>query len=168
MKLDYDEISPITGNKCVLVETDEASGATSYICMESGYTSHEKLLIDSEYTQKYEQDLTQLMRDVKYNDAGRGIVWYPAFIHINNVGMLYSIGTTKLDMQWQISRVIDITEEDRQKFPVPGKENEYFTSRLDVENASTFDASEFENALDLLYTYTYSTVSESIPDNEVQ
>ena len=39
LKADYDEISPITGNKCVIIEVDEQSNTTSYICMESGYAN---------------------------------------------------------------------------------------------------------------------------------
>ena len=37
MKFDYDEMSPITGNKCVLVEPNN-DGSLSKMCMESGYT----------------------------------------------------------------------------------------------------------------------------------
>jgi hypothetical protein len=164
MKLDYDEKSPITGNQCVLVETDEHTGLTSYMCMESGFTCHEKLTIDSDYTQKYEETITQLMRDVKHIDQERGLVWYPSFIHINGVGMLYTIGNTASDMHWQMAQVVDITGDERLKYPVPGKENEYFTSRLDVENALTFDAMNFENALDALYT----AAAELMANNEAQ
>lgn len=161
MKLDYDEKSPITGNHCVLVETDEHTGLTSYMCMESGFTSHEKLTIDSDYTRKYEEMITQLMRDVKHNDHSRGLVWYPSFININGVGMLYTIGTNSSDMTWQMARVVNIIGDERLKYPIPGKENEYFTSRLDVENAMTFDAMNFENALDALYTAVAEVTSNT-------
>lgn len=153
MKLEYDEKSPLTGNQCVLVETDENTGLDSYICMESGFTTHEKLTVDSEFTKKYEESITQLMRDIKHVDDERGLIWYPAFIQITGVGMLYIIGTARGDMKWQVARVVDITGEERLQYPVPGKKNEYFTSRLDVENALTFDATQFENALDALYAY---------------
>lgn len=161
MKLEYDEKSPLTGNQCVLIETDEHTGLESYICMESGFTTHEKLTVESEFIEKYEECITQLMRDVKYIDNERGLVWYPAFIQIPNVGMLYTIGTSKADMEWQVARVVDITGEERLQYPIPGKENEYFTSRLDVENALTFESSQFENALDLLYTYMAELMSNT-------
>ena len=35
----YDAISPITGNNCVLIEADEMTNQESRICMESGYTT---------------------------------------------------------------------------------------------------------------------------------
>ena len=161
MKLEYDEKSPLTGNQCVLIETDEHTGLESYICMESGFTTHEKLTVESEFIEKYEESITQLMRDVKFVDEERGLIWYPAFIQIPGVGMLYTIGTSKADMEWQVARVVDITGEERLQYPIPGKENEYFTSRLDVENALTFESSQFENALDLLYTYMAELMSNT-------
>lgn len=161
LKLEYDEKSPITGNQCVLIETDEMTGLESYICMESGFTTHEKLTIGSEFVQAYEENLTQLMRDVKFVDEERNLIWYPSFIQIPGVGMLYTIGTNKSDMEWQVARVVDIVGEERLQYPIPGKENEYFTSRLDVENALTFESSQFENALDLLYTYMAEVMSNT-------
>ena len=35
INLDYDEISPITGNKCVIVEGDPKNGDEHRMCMES-------------------------------------------------------------------------------------------------------------------------------------
>ena len=53
MKLEYDAISPITGNKCVLEEASPHDNSISYLCMESGYTSHEHLKEDSDFQKKY-------------------------------------------------------------------------------------------------------------------
>ena len=47
IKLDYDEVSPITGNKCVIVEADKESGEEHRMCMESGYVTRTSLVIDS-------------------------------------------------------------------------------------------------------------------------
>ena len=54
MKLEYDAISPITGNKCVLEEANTNDNTVSYLCMESGFTSHENLIEGSEFEKKYE------------------------------------------------------------------------------------------------------------------
>lgn len=75
--------------------------------------------------------------------------------------MLYTIGTNSSDMTWQMARVVNIIGDERLKYPIPGKENEYFTSRLDVENAMTFDAMNFENALDALYTAVAEVTSNT-------
>ena len=45
IKLEYDEISPLSGRKCVVVEADEETNVESYMCMESGFTTSDKLKI---------------------------------------------------------------------------------------------------------------------------
>ena len=151
MKLDYDEISPITGNLCVITEADEQNNTTSYMCMESGFTTTDAMKIGSDIIEKYEAQLTELMRVSKYEDTERGLVWYPAFLQMPGVGMLYPIGSNREDIRWEVCKVVMILGEERKKYPVPGKENEYFTSRLDVENAERFDGDKFESALDRFY-----------------
>ena len=151
MKLDYDEKSPITGNLCVITEADEQNNTTSYMCMESGFTTTDAMKIGSDVIEKYEAQLTELMRASKYEDIERGLIWYPAFLQMPGVGMLYPIGSNREDIRWEVCKVVMILGEERKKYPVPGKENEYFTSRLDVENAERFDGDKFESALDRFY-----------------
>ena len=42
--------------------------------------------------------------------------------------------------------------DERLNYPILGKENEYHTSRLDVENAKTYDKENFAPALEELYS----------------
>ena len=163
MKLDYDEKSPITGNICVIVEADEETNTTSYMCMESGFTTTDNMKIDSDVVKEYESRLTELMRNSKYKDTDRGLIWYPAFLQMNGIGMLYPTGTSRDDLKWEVCKVVMILGEDRKKYPVPGKDGEYFTSRLDVENAEKFEGNDFDSALDRFYSLTaeaYQTQKE--------
>ncbi len=148
--LDYDEISPITGNKCVVVEADEKIGVESRLCMESGYTTTEFLKNDTDKLKEYEASLTQLMLDCKFVDEETGYVWFPTFMQMPG-GMLYPAGDTPTDLSWKVAKVVPIIGEERLKYPIPGRENEYYTSKLDVDNATTYDKSDFESALNELY-----------------
>jgi hypothetical protein len=58
--LDYDSISPITGNKCVVEEANPHDNSVSYLCMESGFTSHEKLIDETEFQEKYEKSFNRI------------------------------------------------------------------------------------------------------------
>ena len=159
MKLEYDAISPITGNRCVLEEAEPNSNTTSYLCMESGFTSHEHLHDESEFQEKYEQHLTELMVSCKVIDDDNR-AWYPTFMQLPG-GMLYAEGKSAQSWKWKVAKVIPILGEERLKYPIPGKQNEYHTSRLDVDNAKTYDNNDFQTALDELY----SIVKEAY-DNE--
>ena len=159
MKLDYDGISPITGNKCVLAEAHPESNTTSYLCMESGFTSHEHLIEDSDFQKAYEANCTELMVSCKIIDEDK-LSWYPTFMQMPG-GMLYSQGENKHSWEWKVAKVVPLLGEERKKYPIVGKEDQYHTSRLDVENAKTYDNNDFQSALEELY----SIVKEAY-DNE--
>ena len=147
-KITYDAISPVTGNQCVLEEADERTGVVSMICMETGYTTTDKLVHESDAQETYEAGLTELMKEARIIDAV-GLCWYPAFMQLPGA-MIYPDGTAT-DFHYEVAEVIDIVGDEREKYPVPGKEGEYFTARLDVENASQFEMKEFETALNFFY-----------------
>ena len=159
MKIDYDGISPITGNKCVVVEADEKMNIQSYLCMESGYTTTDQLIKEGSYIEKHEANLTELMVDAKHEDVSTNLVWYPTFMQMPG-GMLFPEGTVN-NLTWKVARVIPLFGDDRLQYPVPGKDGEYFTSKLDVDNANIYDTGDFKLALEDLY----GIVKEAI-DNE--
>ena len=37
-----------------------------------------------------------------------------------------------------MARVVKVSEEDKEKYPIIGKDGEYYTERLDVDNAMEF------------------------------
>jgi len=168
MKLDYDEISPITGNKCVLVEADPEQNVQSYLCMESGYTTTDMLSKDSEYIKKHEEQLTDLMLDAKHEDDQTGLVWYPTFMQMPG-GILYPEGSPKA-IEWKVAKVVPIFGDERLQYPIPGKEGEYFTSKLDVDNANSYNTGDFKLALNDLYDIVKETIDNEnkLRDNSMQ
>ena len=152
IKLEYDEISPITGNKCVIVEGDTKNGEEHRMCMESGYVTRTSLVPESEACEQHEIGCTELMKKLQLVDTTLNSVWYPTFMQMPG-GMLYceGNGTTPEDYTWCVATVVSIEGEERKKYPIPGKQDEYYTSRLDVENAKKFKGFDFENALDTFY-----------------
>lgn len=156
MNLEYDDKSPITGNHCVVVEADPNSNVESYLCMESGYTTTNLLIKDGEYIKKHEEHITELMLNAKHEDAETGLVWYPTFMQMPG-GMLYPEGDHK-KWKWRVARVIPIVGDERLQYPIPGKEGEYHTSRLDVDNASIYNNIDFKKALEELYDIVKETI----------
>ena len=158
MNIEYDAISPITKNLCVVIEVEPESNIGSQICMESGYTTTELLKYDSEYVTKHEEQLTELMIDAKFVDPETGLIWYPTFMQMPGV-MLYPEGTAK-ELKWAVAKVIPVDGDERLKYPIPGKDGEYFTSRLDVDNANIYDTMDFQIALNDLYDIVKQTIDD--------
>ena len=166
--MDYDEISPITGNRSVLIEADTATNIESRICMESGYTTTDQLVKDGPYIEKHEEQLTELMLDAKHDDEETGLVWYPTFMQMPG-GMLYPDGTSKA-IEWKVAKVVPIFGDERLQYPIPGKEGEYFTSKLDVDNANSYNTGDFKKALEDLYNIVKETIDNEnkLRDNSMQ
>lgn len=160
MNIEYDDISPITGNKCVVIESDENTGIESRMCMESGYTTSDTFKIDSDNIKQYESGITEFMRDKKYIDNELNQIWYPVFMQIAT-GMLYCEGNVNNELEWKVAKVVDIIGEEKLKYPVPGKSDEYYTSRLDVENSITYSKYNFSLALNDLYSVAKEAYDEN-------
>ena len=159
LNLDYDEISPITNNKCVIVEADEETGAEHRMCMESGYVTCTTFTPGSTECEEYESGCSQLMIKLRLVDNTTGTLWYPTYMQIPGV-MLYVEGTTPMDYMWSVARIVPIIGEERLKYPVPGKENEYHTTRLDVDAAVKFKGNEFQEALEAFYDFNKNINNE--------
>jgi hypothetical protein len=150
VKLEYDDISPFTGNKCVLIEANPDNNVESRICMETGFTTSDSFKIGSPIIDEYEEMIPQLYKDTKYTDNLLGQVWYLSTMRTVQ-GCLYAEGTTKDDFVWKLAEVKELTTEEREQYPVEGKPDEYHTHIIDIDNASMFPKNNFKLAVDKFY-----------------
>ena len=84
-------------------------------------------------------------------------------------GMLFPEGTVN-NLTWKVARVIPLFGDDRLQYPVPGKDGEYFTSKLDVDNANIYDTGDFKLALEDLYDIVKEAIDNEnkLRDNSMQ
>ena len=92
--------------------------------------------------QKYQN---QFLLSLYHQDKDLNQYWYPSTIQIKNRGIIYPLGD-KLNWKWAVASVIIIPLFERMNYPIPGKEGEYYETKLDVENAKMFEQNEFLNA----------------------
>jgi len=150
MKLDFDEMSPFSNEKTVLLEADEKTNLESRICIASGYTTRDEWKIGSDVVADYHERMTELMRDTKYEDDELGTVWYLSSMS-TPAALLYPNGASANQWKWEVSPIEYLVGEERAKYPVPGKEGEYYTSRVATDKAVNFDKSDFRSALEHFY-----------------
>ena len=128
-----------THNNCFVEKTEiEGEPFESYICFKCGMTSNTYLAFDSDKLEEYTKNHSQLMNDLKIFDEERGIVWFPSVINMGEKGIIYPEGTVA-NWNWYYAKVIDIPEEDREKY-------DWHEKRLDVDNAQKFGQFEFMEA----------------------
>jgi hypothetical protein len=142
LKLDYDEISPITGRKTVLVEEEEFSGDSVKLCMETGYQTYERLwkVENEEIIANLENQFPYQVVDSKFIDSNDN-VWYKSFLISPNV-LLYPDGKT-----WKVSFLIDLDPGNGVPIQVPTSENTFAIKFLDEATSSVYKETEFEDAL---------------------
>ena len=146
-QLEQKILSPINGNADYCFEShDETTGITSYLDYETGYTSNSKLAIDSDYVEQAEAQQPKLVTDLKILDSLRNLVWYPSVINLPMQGMIFPRGTKK-DWHWEVMKVRPVTEEEKEKYPVPDQEGEFFKTILDVKGKIDFPREKFMDAL---------------------
>ena len=137
--------SPIDGSEnCFRVFTEPASDE-HYLCMNSGYMASSNFTFDDEDFQTQMDGSPELVKALQFFDEEREIVWIPCVLNMGPLGMVFPDGNLE-NWVWKHAKNVEIPEEEQKNYPVFGKEDEYYTSRLDVDNAETFDRNNFIGA----------------------
>ena len=117
----------------------------SYLCLSCGYTSNSLLKQESDTLEEVMKTTPQLVKDLQVYDFTREIYWLPTVINMGDRGIIYPEGTTD-NWKWKYAKVVDVPKESQKKYPIQNKDDEYYKTMLDVENAEEFENTEFLEA----------------------
>ena len=129
-------LSPVDGNPDYCFESyDQATDITSYLDYKTGYTSNSMLVVQSDYVEQAEKNQPKLVTKLKVID-------------IPLKGMVFPINIDDSeDWHWEVLPIREVTEEEKEKYPMPDKEGEYFKTIVDVKGKKNFDKLDFLSAL---------------------
>ena len=134
MKLTYDEISPITNKKSVIVEYDDLN-ETHKLCMDSGYNNFSAWRLDNtDLISELESTLPQSVVDQRFVTP-EGDIWYKIIISTPTMILYPDINT------WTIVGLKDTDENQIPTFIWEGKQKS-----VDGSTAVIYDS--FSEALD--------------------
>tara|TARA_R100001377_G_scaffold70740_2_gene46258 strand:- start:699 stop:1181 length:483 start_codon:yes stop_codon:yes gene_type:complete len=140
-------LSPINGNTTYCFEsTDETSGIVSYLDYETGYTSNSKLAVGSKYVSDAEANQPKLVTELSIVDSLRDLKWYPSVINIPMKGMIFPMGSAN-QWHWEVMKVRDVTEAEKEQYPLPDGKEGFFKTILDVKGKMDFSRDNFIDAL---------------------
>ena len=138
--------SPIDGSdKCYRIYSEPFT-EESYLCMKTGYSTNSKLKIASPELNEELERSPELIRAVQFFDEERDLVWIPTIMNIPGKGMVFPEGSLE-KWGWAVASIIDIPEDEQKNYPIPNKDGEFYTSKLDIENCKRFEKNEFDKAL---------------------
>lgn len=118
----------------------------TWLCTDCGYHSNSSYKNFSKELKSVLSTSPQLVVDLKKFDDERSIWWFPTIINMPLKGILYPDGTVD-EWQWLYTPIVDIPESERQNYPIPGKDGEFFEKRLAEEKARRFKKDDFFSAL---------------------
>ena len=96
--------------------------------------------------EEQEEILPELYKDLKFEDE-EGQVWYPSTINLPDQGMVFANGSTTENWKWAAVKAIEVTEEEKLKYPIPGKKDKYYKHRMDMTTMKQFEERDFIEAL---------------------
>jgi hypothetical protein len=114
----------------------------SYMCFNCGFMSSS--LYSKDNADKVE-NTSQLVNELKFFDDERGIYWYPSVVNMGPKGIIFPEGNVK-HWVWKYAEVVEVSEEEQKQYPIPDKEGEFYTEKLDIDNATTYGQYEFLEA----------------------
>ncbi len=124
---------------------EESTNLISYLCLRCGYTTNSYFTEESESLQNSFNTAPTLIKELKFFDKSRKLVWIPCVLNMGKRGIIFPKGTRN-NWNWNYAKVVDIDKKEQKNFPVPGKEGEFYKSRLDIENAMIFEWDDFIGA----------------------
>ena len=141
MKIDTTEISPFTDKKSVVIE--EHNGVETRICMDTGFTTNSLYKIGSDKIEEFESTTAELIKSLRYTDDELGQYWYPTTVMFTH-GIIYPEGGLT-DWQWVFAPIVKLTEEEKKNYPIPGKKDEYYETRIAIDMAEKYDHKDFRS-----------------------
>jgi len=114
----------------------------SYMCFNCGFMSSSHYI--EENLDKVE-NTSKLVNELKFFDEEREIYWYPSVVNMGPKGIIFPEGTVE-SWVWKYAEVVEVPKKEQKDYPIPDKEGEFYTEKLDIDNATTYGQYEFLEA----------------------
>jgi len=139
----------VTCKRCgsdACMETEPYQNIKSYHCMGCGFTTNTLMKEGEAFLEEQKEILPELYKDLMFTDD-ESKIWMPSSINIPEQGMVFANGTGAELWKWSAVKAIPVTEEEKEKYPIPGKEGQYYEWRMDMTTLQMFPERDFMEAL---------------------
>lgn len=118
----------------------------TYFCYGCGFQTNSVLKEGETFFEEQVAILPELYKDLLNKDDD-GHVWMPSMVNLPTKGMIFANGPSSTDWGWAAVKAVEVTEEEAEKYPIPGKKGEYYKWRMDMSSLKMFSEREFMDAL---------------------
>jgi|TARA_R110002020_G_scaffold209885_2_gene415854 hypothetical protein len=125
------------------------SEISNYLCYGCGFQSTTLMKKGEEFLEETLVTLPELYKDLLFEDK-KDQCWLPSTINIPDKGMVFINGSTPKNWKWAAVKAIKVNEEEKEKYPIPGKKDEYYEHRMDMTTMKMFEEKDYMEALDYI------------------
>ena len=118
----------------------------TYFCYGCGFQTNSLIKKDSQFFEEQSKILPELYKDLFYTDKEEKI-WMASSVNLPQQGMIFANGPSKEDWGWASVKAVPVLEEEKTKYPILGKKDEYYEWRMDMTTLQMFPERDFMEAL---------------------
>ena len=119
---------------------------STHFCYGCGFQNNSLMKEGEEFMEEQMEILPELYKDLIFEDE-KGRNWLPSTINLPKQGMVFANGSTSKNWKWAAVKAIEVKEEEKEKYPIPGKKKKYYEHRMDMETMKLFEERDFMDAL---------------------
>ena len=118
----------------------------TYFCYGCGFQTNSLMKEGETFYEEQINILPELYKDLISKDEN-GVMWMPSTVNLPQQGMIFANGPSKSDWGWAAVKAVPVTEEEKEKYPIPGKTGEYYEWRMDMTTLQMFPERGYIDAL---------------------
>jgi|TARA_R100000482_G_scaffold124267_2_gene76529 hypothetical protein len=121
----------------------------NYQCYGCGFITNSLLKKDSRFFEEQMELLPNLYKELM-GEAEDGKIWMPSTVNQPEKGMIFANGKSSDNWKWAAVLAVPVTEEEKEKYPIPNKKGEYYKWRMDMSTMKEFEEKDYIEALDYI------------------
>ena len=119
-------------------------------CLGCGFQSNSLMIEGNEFYDLQMESLPELYKDLMWMDKTTREIWMPQTVNLPQKGMVFANGPGKDNWRWSAVKAVPVTEEEKTKYPVPGKKDQYYEFRMDMSTRTDYIEKDYLEALDFI------------------
>ena len=142
--------------------TQKVGKITLYSCYGCGFQTSTVMKKGEKFLEEQMDILPDLYKALLGED-GEGLVWMPQTVNLPQQGMVFATVAKEFgdpdspaavdNYEWAAVKAIKIKDKDKEKYPIPNKEGEYYEFRMDMTTEKRFSHKDFVEALDYINVF---------------
>jgi hypothetical protein len=118
----------------------------TYFCYGCGFQTNSLMKVGESFYEEQINILPELYKDLMVEDQD-GKIWMPSTINLPQQGMIFANGSDSRNWGWSAVKAVPVSEEEKEKYPIPGKKGEFYEWRMDMTTIKNFVERDFIDAL---------------------